>query len=92
MMTTIQLRVPAIFAETYHDPQTLEQSFYEDIILGEYQKGCLSLREAADLLAMTYEGFMEWLGARRLSFICATRAELAQDYQAFEHFMEQHPA
>ena len=90
MVTTIQLQVPVIFAETYHNPQEMEQSFYEDIILGEYQKGCLSLREAADMLGLTYEGFLEWLGARQLSFICATPAELAQDYQAFERLMARH--
>lgn len=90
MVTTIQLHVPAIFAETYQNPQAMEQSFYEDIILGEYQKGCLSIREAGEMLGLTYEGFIEWLGARQLSFICATPAELVQDYHAFERLMERH--
>lgn len=89
MMTrSIQLRVPVMIAETYQNPQVMEQSLYEDIILGEYQKGCLSIREAGDMLGVTYEGFLEWLGARQLSFICANPAELAQDYQTFERLME----
>ena len=90
MLTTIQIKVPEILSESYQNPEAMEQSFYEDIIIGEYQKGHLSLREAAEILGLTYEGFMEWLGKRKISFISATKEELEQDYHEFERFMEQH--
>ncbi len=89
MLTTIQLPVPDLLSESYKNTEDMEQSFYEDIILGEYQKGLLSIREAAELLGLTYEGFMEWLGKREISFICATKQELEHDYYTFEKFMEQ---
>ncbi len=89
MLTTIQLPVPDLLSESYKNTEDMEQSFYEDIILGEYQKGLLSIREAAELLGLTYEGFMEWLGKQEISFICATKQELEHDYYTFEKFMEQ---
>jgi predicted HTH domain antitoxin len=89
MLTTIQIKVPNLLSEPYQDPNAMEQSFYEDIILGEYQKGLLSIREAAEILGLTYEGFLEWLGERKISFISATKDELEQDYREFEQFMEQ---
>ena len=89
MLTTIQIKVPQLLSETYQDPDDMEQSFYEDIILGEYQKGLISIREAAEILGLTYEGFLEWLGERKISFISATKGELEQDYREFEQFMEQ---
>jgi len=89
MLTTIQIKVPQLLSETYQDPDDMEQSFYEDIILGEYQKGLISIREAAEILGLTYEGFLEWLGERKISFISATKDELEQDYRKFEQFMEQ---
>lgn len=92
MLTTIQIKIPEILSENYHTPREMEQSFYEDIIIGEYQKGQISIREAAKLIGVTYEGFMEWLGKRKISFINATQQELKQDYEQFEQFMEQHTA
>ena len=89
MLTTIQIKVPQLLSETYQDPDDMEQSFYEDIILGEYQKGLISIREAAEILGLTYEGFLEWLGKRKISFIRATKDELEQDYRKFEQFMKQ---
>ena len=89
MLTTIQIKVPNLLSEPYQDPDAMEQSFYEDIILGEYQKGLLSIREAAEILGLAYEGFLEWLGERKISFISATKGELEQDYREFEQFMEQ---
>ena len=89
MLTTIQIKVPQLLSETYQDPDDMEQSFYEDIILGEYQKGLISIREAAEILGLAYEGFLEWLGERKISFISATKGELEQDYREFEQFMEQ---
>ncbi len=88
MLTTIQIRIPEILSESYPKREDMQQSFYEDIIIGEYQKGYLSLREAAELIGVTYEGFMEWLGKRKLSFISATKEELEEDERKFEQLME----
>jgi predicted HTH domain antitoxin len=47
----------------------MEHSIYEDIIVSEFQKGNLSIRDGAELLNLTYEGFIEFLGKRKISFI-----------------------
>ena len=88
MLTTIHITVPEILSDGYKNTEDMEQSFYEDIILGEYQKECLSIREAAELLGLTFEGFMEWWGKRSISFICATKEDLEHDYSTFEQLME----
>jgi len=65
-----------------------KRSLYEDIIVAEFQKGNLSICESAELLSLTYEGFLEWLGRQKLSFITASQKELAESYNYFETFMQ----
>ena len=90
MPKTINIDVPDVILENYKNADDMEQSLYEDMIIREYQKGNISIREAAEILGLTYEGFMEWLGERKISFINASKEELEQDYKEFEEFMERH--
>ncbi len=53
-------------------------------VISEFQKGHLTIRESAKLLDLTYEGFIELLGERNLSFINTSQDELAQSYVHFE--------
>jgi predicted HTH domain antitoxin len=92
MPLTIYVEIPDMILERYPSPTELERSIYEDIIISEFQKGHLTIREGAKLLDLTYEGFMELLGERNLSFINASQDELKQSYEDFEQFLQiSHP-
>jgi predicted HTH domain antitoxin len=88
MPATISVEIPDVILERYPSPNELEHSIYEDIIISEFQKGHLTIRESAKLLDLTYEGFIELLGERNLSFIHATQDELEQSYHDFEWFLQ----
>ena len=88
MPTTIQVEIPDIILERYSSPASLESSIYQDIILSEFQKGHLSVRESAKLLHVSYEGFIELLGSEKMSFINASPDELKQSYADFESFLQ----
>lgn len=88
MAQTITILVPDEIIESYDSPDELRRDLYEDIIVGAFQKGLLSIRESAKLLEMTYEEFIEWLGERKAFFINAQANELSQSYEAFESFMQ----
>ena len=66
----------------------LKRRLFEDIVIAEFQKGNLSMRESAKLLGLTYEGFLEWLGRQKLPFITASQEELVDSYHHFEAFMQ----
>lgn len=87
MSRTIAITVPEIIAETYDSADSLQRGIYEDVIVRSFQKGVLSFRESAKLLDLSYEGFIEWLGERGLSFMHATDDEMAESYREFESFM-----
>ena len=88
MSQTITITVPDAIAEEYPTMVELKNIIYENMIIREFQKGVLSIRESAQLLGLTYEGFMEWLGKRKISFITATPEELEESYQEFERRMQ----
>lgn len=88
MSETITLEIPATIVEMSNNLTELKRRLYEDIIIAEFQKGNLSIRESAALLDLTYEGFLEWLGRQKLSFITASREELNESYHEFEAFMQ----
>ena len=76
MPKTIKLEIPDLIVEKYITHDELERVIYENIIICEYQKGNLSIRESAELLYLTYEGFIKFLGERELTFITETKDEL----------------
>jgi predicted HTH domain antitoxin len=87
MPKTINIAIPDTIADNYNGTE-LERRMYEDIIISEFQKGNLSIRDSALLLGLTYEGFLEFLGKRELSFITASKEELEESYRNFESFMQ----
>ncbi len=90
MSQTITLEIPAALIEMSDDLNELKRRLYEDIIIAEFQKGNLSIRESAKLLGLTYEGFLEWLGRQKLSFITTNKEELTESYNHFETFMQRY--
>lgn len=88
MPKTINIEIPDPIIENYASIDELERSLYEDIIISEFQKGNLSIRDSAELLGLTYEGFIEFLGKRKIPFINATKDELEESYKNFELFMQ----
>lgn len=71
MAQMINIQIPDSIAENYNTMDELQRGLYEDIVIREFQKGNLSIRDCGELLDLTYEGFMEFLGERNLSFITA---------------------
>lgn len=88
MTQMINIQIPDSIAEIYPTVDELQKGLYEDIVISEFQKGNLSIRDSADILNVTYEGFMEFLGERNLSFITASKAELDESYVNFERFTQ----
>ena len=90
MARTIDIEIPDTIIENYKNISDLKKTLFEDIIISEFQKGGLSIRESAKHLNMSYEEFMEFLGKRKISFITATKDELEQSYKDFEVFLERY--
>jgi predicted HTH domain antitoxin len=82
------MTIPDVVANRYGSVDALRQAILEGIVTNEYQKGHITIREGANLLELTYEGFMEWLGKRKLPFINASDEELQDSYESFETFMQ----
>lgn len=91
MPKTISLEIPEAIAEHHGSVDELERSLFEDISISEFQKGNLSIRDNAQFWGLTYEGFIEFLGKRKISFINATKEELEESYRHFETFMHHYP-
>lgn len=87
MSQTVTIEVPESIAERFASPAELRESVLEGLILSEFQRGFLSIRESAKLLGLSYEGFLERLNARGISFILASPGELNSSYQDFEAFL-----
>ncbi len=90
MPKTVTIEIPDSIVEKYGNSDELERSIFEDIIISEFQKANLTIRESAKLLGLTYEGFIELLGRRKLPFAHATKDELEESYNEFETFMQGH--
>ncbi len=88
MSQAITIDVPDAIAERYPTWDDLRHSIYESMVISEFQKGFLTMRESAQLLGLTYEEFIDWLGERKLTFINATPQELEESYHDFETFMQ----
>ncbi len=88
MSKTIHIEIPDKITENYPSIDELKKSIFVDIVISEYLRGNLTIRESASLLQVTYEGFIELLGQRNISFITANNEELEKSYQYFESFIK----
>lgn len=69
-------------------PKLLSNGIIIEVVISEFQKGHLTIRESAKLIGLTYEDFVELLGEQKLSFINASQEELEQSYYNFERFLQ----
>lgn len=88
MPKTVSIEIPDSIVEKYGSSDELKRSIFEGIIVSEFQKVNLTIRESASLLGLTYEKFIELLGRRKLSFANETKEELEESYNNFETFMQ----
>ena len=86
-MQTITLDIPQTIWNANPNIVLLKKRLFEYLVLDEYQKGTISLREGAKLLGLTYEGFMDFLGSHQMSFINASREELQESYERFSAYI-----
>lgn len=84
MPETIILTVPELIFESYSDVNEMVLALQDDMIIGEYQKGKISIRDGARILGITYREFLKWLSERNVSFINASQTELEESYKKFK--------
>lgn len=89
MQKTITVNIPQTIWNANPNPVLLKKRLLEYLVLDEYQKGTISLREGAKALGLSYEGFMDFLGAHQMSFINASRDEAQESYKRFSAYMQE---
>ena len=89
MPTTISIEVPDEILKHYKTAG-VNRAMFEDIIAEEYRQGNISIREGAKVLGITYEGFMEWLGKRKISWINVPKEERDKSYAQFKEKMKEY--
>lgn len=75
MQQTVTVQVPDILADAYPSPEALERLLFEAMIIKAWQTAHISLGEAAELMNMSYEAFVLWLGSRGLVLTNPTAEE-----------------
>lgn len=88
-MAVIEVEIPEIILENHPNLDEIRRELFENLVIEEYRKGNLTIRESAKLLGLTYRGFMVFLGERGISFCNASKEELEEDYRAFSRLLGQ---
>ena len=70
----------------------IRQSFLEDFVASEYEKGKISLRQGAEILNMHYTEFMDFLGEQKIPICNASKEELEESRQVLENYFQQKAA
>ena len=86
-MQTITISVPQTLSDKYVDINILQSLMLQNFVVAEYQQGNLSVREAAVILEVSYNEFIELLGKYHLSFINADKSEIRNSYGQLNQFM-----
>ena len=89
-MKTITLALPEALSSRYTNAEVLQDLMLKNFVVAEYQKGNLSVREAAEILDISYTGFIDLLGSYQLSFINADKREIQSNFEQFQSFINQH--
>lgn len=81
-MLTLSITIPEEVSQLYHNPEVLKQIIIEAFVASEYEKGNLSIRQGANILGLTYEGFMlDFLGKRQIPLSSGSQAEREVELQ-----------
>ncbi len=88
MAIKIDIELPELISRNYENLAEIKRAMVENIVIREYQKGNISIRESAKILGLTYEEFMTFLGERGISFINASVEEQQEDYDRLKSYFE----
>lgn len=89
-MQTITITIPQTLSDRYLDINTLQTLMLQNFVVAEYQRGKLSVRDAAAILEISYSDFIDLIGSYHLSFINADKSEIQNNYNNFNSFMQQY--
>lgn len=85
----VMLDLPASLTHNYKTVKDLQVEILRQFIMAEYQKGHVSIREAAEILSLSYREFMVLLGQHSLSFINHGDEDLNVHFKQFQDFLAQ---
>jgi predicted HTH domain antitoxin len=88
-MTRLQvdLNIPDTLSDTLRD--ALQREAREQVVLALFRRGACSAGLAAELLALTYDDFLDFLNARGVDYTRGDRQDTAAD-EATLRWMDQH--
>ena len=87
-MQKITISIPQTFSDRYLDINHLQKLMVQNFVIAEYQRGNLSIRDAATILEISYNEFVDLLGKYHLSFINADKSEITDNYNKFHSFFQ----
>lgn len=88
-MATVEIEIPEIILENHPSLEEIKKELFENLVIDEYRKGNLTIRESAKLLGLTYVDFMTFLGERGISFCNASREELEEDFETLKKLLDE---
>ncbi len=86
-MAVIEIEIPEIILENHQNLDEIKKELFENLVIDEYRKGNLTIRESARLLGLTYVEFMYFLGKRGISFCNASKEELDEDMESLQKLL-----
>jgi predicted HTH domain antitoxin len=87
-MQKITISIPQTLSDRYLDINHLQKLMVQNFVIAEYQRGNLSIRDAATILEISYNEFVDLLGKYHLSFINADKSEITDNYNKFHSFFQ----
>ena len=87
-MPVITVEIPDDLAANFDTADAIRRALFEDFVIEQRQSGAISLGKAAELLGLSYVGFVELLGSKGLGPVNATPDELADSWQRFSALMD----
>lgn len=86
-MAIVEIEIPEIILENHQNLEEIKKELFENLVIDEYRKGNLTIRESAKLLGLTYVGFMTFLGERGISFSNLSKEELEEDMKTLNELL-----
>lgn len=87
-MAIVEIEIPEIILENHQDLDEIKKDLFENLVIDEYRRGNLTIRESAKLLGLTYVGFMDFLGERGISFCNLSKEELEEDMASLNRILD----
>ena len=87
-MPAITVEIPDDLAVNFDTPEAIRRALFEDFVIGQRQRGVISLGKAAELLGLTYAAFFDLLGHKGLSPINTSPEDRNESYCRFVKLMD----